>query len=259
MIWRGILRICNGAVSLITALALVLCGSYGAYALWDNNQVLTSAADVQADMIKLKPPAQPEAGEADNSAGFSELRKINPDVCGWITMDGTAIDFPVLRGASNLEYISRDVYGNFSLAGSIFLDSRNDPGFSDAYSLLYGHHMADGKMFGDLDRYKDEVFFRENRMGMLILPEMTYELEVFACMVVPASEKAVFDPERTRADINTLLSFAEENALWLREETMQGTEKIIALSTCASEFTDARTVVLAGMTPVLSGEGEVSG
>ena len=258
MLFRGILRICNGAVSLAVTLALVLCGSYGAYALWDNGQVLTSAADVQADLIKLKPPAEPEEGETDNSAAFAQLRSINPDVRGWITMDGTGIDLPVLQGAGNLTYISKDVYGNFSLAGSIFLDSRNEPDFSDAYSLLYGHHMADGKMFGDLDCYKEETFFRENKTGMLILPDQTYELEVIACLVVSASEKRIFAPEQVRCDIAALLDFARETALCLREEALAGAEKILALRTCASEFTDARTVVLAGMKPVLPGEQEES-
>lgn len=259
MIWRGILRLSNLAVNLVIVLALLLWGSYGAYALWDNEQVLTSAADVQADMIKLKPvPA--EDGAENTTADFGQLRKINPDVRGWITMDATNIDFPVLQGQNNMSYISRDVYGNFALAGSIFLDSRNDPGFHHRYSLLYGHHMSDGSMFGDLDKYKEEAFFQENKTGTLILPDQTYELEVFACLVVSASEKRIFDPERTGADITALLTLAREDALWLREAVLQRIErengKILALSTCSSEFTDARTVVLAQMLPAAAGEQE---
>lgn len=247
MIWRGILKCCTLALDLAVTLALLLCGSFGAYALWDNEQVLTSAADVRAELLQWKPTAAAEEeASPDNSEAFAELRKINPDVCGWITMDATNIDFPVLQGENNMSYISRDVFGNFSLAGSIFLDSRDDPAFGEAYALLYGHHMADGNMFGDLDKYKAEAFFTENSTGQLILPERIYRLEVAACLVVAASEKQIFDPELVRQDPNGWLTFVRENALWLREEALkQG--QYLALSTCSTEFTDARTVVLARM------------
>nr|MBQ8243752.1 class B sortase [Oscillospiraceae bacterium] len=253
---RLFLRVCNAAVNLVTALALLLCGSYGAYALWDNNQILTAASDVRADLQKLKPAAVEEVGR-DNTAAFQELRKINPDVCGWITMEGTGVDFPVLHGENNLTYISRDVYGNFSLAGSIFLDSRNDPSFSEPYTLLYGHHMAEGNMFGDLDKYKEEGFFRENTTGQLILPEQTWDLEVIACLLVSAADQRIFDPEAAGADLSALLDCAQQTALQLNSDGLlqaEETKKVIALSTCSSEFTDARTVVLAVMEPALPGE-----
>lgn len=253
---RLLLRVCNAAVNLVTALALLLCGSYGAYALWDNEQVLTAASDVQADMLKLK-PVTAEEGAQDNTAAFAQLRGINPDVCGWITMEATGIDFPVLHGENNLSYISKDVYGNFSLAGSIFLDSRNDPAFSDSYTLLYGHHMADGRMFGDLDKYKEEAFFLENTAGQLILPEQTWKLEVFACLLVSASDQRIFDPETVGTDISALLNYAQQKAVQLSGDALlraAEAEKVIALSTCSSEFTDARTIVLAVMEPALPGE-----
>lgn len=248
MVWRGILRICQGAVHLVTALALLLCGSFGAYALWDNGQVLASASDVRAELLQWKPQTLQEAEEPpDNSASFAQLRRINPDVCAWVAMDGTRIDHPVLQGPNNLTYINRDVFGNFSLAGSIFLDSRDDPAFGEGYALLYGHHMADGNMFGDLDRYKEASFFSENRTGQLILPDRVYRLEVAACLVVGASDRNVFDPEHVRSHPDALEALVREQALHFREEQLSGSGPLLALSTCSTEFTDARTVVLARM------------
>ena len=250
MVWRGILRALQMAVNLVTALALLLCGSFGAYALWDNAQVLASASDVQAELLKWKPAAIDEVeSEPDNGEAFAQLRRITPDVCGWITMDGTGIDFPVLQGPNNLSYISRDVFGNFSLAGSIFLDSRDDPGFGQRYALLYGHHMADGNMFGDLDRYLEEAFFAEHTTGQLILPDRVYRLEVVATLVTGASDRNIFDPEYVRANMADWEAVVLEEALLLREDLPElGTEgRILALSTCSSEFTDARTVVLTRM------------
>lgn len=255
MVWQGILKVCEMTVNLVTAAALFVCGSFGAYALWDNGQVLTSAADVRAELLQWKPTPETAEETPDNSACFQQLRKINPDVCGWIAMDGTGIDFPILQGENNLSYISRDVFGSFSLAGSIFLDSRDDPAFGESYALLYGHHMADGNMFGDLDRYMEEDFFQKNRTGVLILPEKTFALEIVACMTVSASDRNIFDPEYVRANSGALISYARDHAVCFREDLTES-GKWIALTTCSSEFTDARTVVLARMQPMTIGEQE---
>lgn len=246
---RWILKAANALVNLVVILSLSAAGIYAAYALWDNNRVYTAASDVQADMVKIKP-----AVEEDGGASFEELLAINPDVCAWVMVDHTKIDFPVLQGGTNLTYINRDVYGNFALAGSIFLDTRNARDFSDAYSLLYGHHMENSGMFGDLDLFKDPAFFAENKTGMLILPDRSYHFEIFACLLVDAGEDAIFDPELWQTDIHGLLSFAEDSSLHLREETIEKLEqmedpKVLALSTCSTEFTDARTIILAVMEP----------
>ena len=245
-------------VNFIVILCLCVAGMYAVYALWDNNRIYSAANDVQADMIKIKP-----AVEEDGGASFEELLAINQDVCAWVTLDNTKIDHPVLQGSTNLTYVNRDVYGNFALAGSIFLDTRNERDFSDAYSLLYGHHMENSGMFGDLDLYKDQKFFDENTTGMLILPDRTYKLEIFACMLIEAGDDAIFNPERWQTDINGLVSYARDNNLHLREETISKLEQmdkpqILALSTCSTEFTDARTIILAVMEPYQAADQEES-
>lgn len=243
-------------VNLIVVLCLCVAGIYAAYALWDNNRVYSAASDVQADMVKIKP-----AVEEDGGASFEELLAINPDVCAWVSLDNTRIDYPVLQGSTNLTYINKDVYGNFALAGSIYLDTRNERDFSDAYSLLYGHHMENSGMFGDLDLYKDQAFFDDNKTGMLILPDRSYNLEIFACLLVEAGEDAIFDLELWQNDIDGLLSYAKDNSLHLREETINKLEqmenpKVLALSTCSTEFTDARTIILAVMEPYQTADQE---
>lgn len=244
------LRAANALVSFVVALCLCTAGLYSVYALWDNNRVYSAAEDVRADMMKLKPTVI-EAG----GASFEELLAVNPDVCAWVTIDNTNIDYPVLQGATNLTYINTDVYGKFAMAGSIFLDSRSDRGFGDTYSLLYGHHMANGNMFGDLDKFEEETFFRKNKTGTLILPDRTFDLEIYACMLVTASEDAIFDPQQYQDDINSLLDFVEQNALYYDADTVaelrqtDGGSQILALSTCSSEFTDARTIILTVMKP----------
>ncbi|MCD7748605.1 MAG: class B sortase [Oscillospiraceae bacterium] len=248
---RFFLRAGNALLSFFIVLALLLAGSWAAYALWDNNQVYTAAEDVQEALLKLKPVVDEDG---DGGASFDELLAINEDVCAWITMDGTAIDYPIVQGENILSYINTDVYGNFALAGSIFLDPANTTDFRDAYCLIYGHHMENSKMFGDLELYEDEEFFAENTTGTLILPDRSYSLTVLACMVISASEDAIFSPDQWFEDTSGLLDFAEENALCLSESVLSAARatdglQLLALSTCSSDYTDARTVVLTVMTP----------
>ena len=113
-------------------------------------------------------------------------------------------------------------------------------------------------MFGDLDRFKEKQFFDENKTGLLILPDRSYDLEIFACLLTDASEDAIFEPHEYKADINGLLDFTEQTALYYDANTItrlretNGQEQILILSTCSAEFTDARTIVLTVMKPHVS-------
>ena len=248
-----LLRILNSILTILIMFGVCVAGAYSAYALWDNQQVYAAAGDVQSELLKLKPKAAAD-GEADTGPSFEELKAINPDVSAWLTMDGTAIDHPILQGETNLSYINTDAFGNFALAGSLFLDARNAPDFSDTYSLIYGHHMADHKMFGDLDLYEGEAFFGKNRTGTLIIPGEIRKLEVIAFLKVPSSENMIFEIGQPNRNISAFLDFTERSALHLNADVLEkarqeGQPRILTLSTCSSEYTDARTILVTLMEP----------
>ena len=240
-----ILNIADRTLTALVALVLLVMAAYSVFALWDNNRVYAAAQDVQQQMLNLKPDG--------NRPSFDELLALNPDVCAWVTLDGTKVDYPVVQGNDNLEYLNKDVYGSFALAGSIFLDTRCDKNFGDAYSLLYGHHMADGSMFGSLDSYKDAQFFNDNATGTLLVPDGSYDLQVFACLTVTASDDRIFDPTSWQVEnVGQLASYVRENALHVRSDVLdslsgEASPQVLALSTCSSDYTEARTVVLATM------------
>jgi len=242
------LKTANRTLDFFVMLTLVLITVYAAYALWDNGMVYAAAENVQLEMQQLKPTEE-------NGHSFEELLKINPDVVAWVTLDDTNIDYPIVQGKDNMEYVNKNVYGDFALAGSIFLDSRNDRHFTDTYSLLYGHNMAEGKMFGDLQLYKEKEFFDAHLKGQLILPDTSYDLEIFSAILVNSSDDYIFDPNAWDGDIEPLLQYAEEESLFLQRDIFEkvqglnGEAQILALTTCTYEFTDARTVLLAYMVP----------
>ena len=200
-----------------------------------------------------------EQAEEQDDSPFAQLKKINPDITAWISIPGTAIDYPVMQGTSNYSYINTDVYGNFALAGSIFLDSRNDGEYGDLYSLLYGHNMSQHRMFSDVNLYKDEEFFNGHRLGLLILPDGCHILESLSVILTPASNSGLFNPENwAHLDAEAVLRTVREDAMFLCEDGMQALEakleagetpRIVSLSTCSDEFTDARTILLTLMDP----------
>ena len=237
-----------------------------------NNETTTTVSDGTEETTVTAAPEQKASSEtatpaptatateepADDSM-FGQLKAINEDITAWITMPGTAIDYPVLQGNTNYSYINTDVYGNFALAGSIFLDSRNKEDYTDIYSLLYGHNMAQHRMFSDINLYKEETFFNENTLGMLLMPDGCHILESLSIIVVPASDSSMMNPENwTYLDGEGIYSQVQENALFTCEkglEALRGlidtgeTPRLVALSTCSDEFTDARTILLTLMDP----------
>ena len=95
---------------------------------------------------------------------FDELREENPDIVAWIRSDdpeNTGIDYPVFYSGDNEKYLRRDLYGKSHIAGSIFLEGLNRPDFTDYYTVIYGHNMNDGSMFGGLKKYRKKEFWEE--------------------------------------------------------------------------------------------------
>lgn len=167
--------------------------------------------------------------------GFSQLLEINPDTAAWLTMDGTHIDYPVVRSADNYDYLDKSFEGGFYAGGTLFMDKGSrDP--EDAYCIIHGHHMAAGAMFGDLSRYLKPDFFDRNRTGVLLTPEYDYDIRVFAAGIFNAYDSIIYRPGDT-----VPADHIKENAVNLRETGELS--HVLALSTCLDDMTDNRTVV----------------
>ena len=175
-------RAANSVVSVFTGCLMAVLFLYGGYSLWDTWRIYHGAF-VDDELMELKPVK----GE-DANPSLQDLQNINADVCAWLTIDDTGIDYPVVRGKDDMEYINKDVYGNFALSGSIFLSSANQPDFSDPYNLIYGHHMSNGAMFGDVVEFTDEAYFTAHETGTLYLPEETRSITIFACVEAEATD-----------------------------------------------------------------------
>lgn len=226
-------------------IVLSLLFSLSVYAIYDNNQVFSDAESTQEEMLMLKP----DGGSGDKPPDFNDLQEINADVCGWITVDGTNIDYPILQGSSNLTYLNKDVYGNFSLAGSIFLDASNDYYFRDRYSLTYGHHMDNHLMYGDLDLFKDADFFEQNRKATLLTKKETVSMQVLALMETIDSTEEVFNPTMWGKDVTQLVKYIDKYSMYVDPDAYKlaldniGSIRILGLATCTDGATGNRTIL----------------
>lgn len=225
-------------VSLLAAGLILLMLLYGGYSLWDTAMVFNGAF-LSSDLLQFKPAA----GDPDSNPTLAELQAINPDVCGWLTIDGTHIDYPVVIGETDMEYVNKDVYGDFALSGSIFLDSDNARDISDSYTLVYGHHMDNGAMFGDVVEFANTDYFESHPSGTLYLPNATYTIEIFACVQVDAFDSMIYDPLAQNGDVSELLNYVDEIAVQSRYIGVQPSDKVIGLSTCAEAETNGRVVI----------------
>ncbi|MBQ3920574.1 MAG: class B sortase [Oscillospiraceae bacterium] len=165
-------------------------------------------------------------------------KSITDDMVAWITLDNTGIDYPVMHSDDNVKYLNTDPFGDYSLAGSIFLDCRNSPDFTDDYSLVYGHHMEYGRMFGALDEFLDESYLRSHTTGELLIGrdgQEKHKLKVFAAVKASALDEEIFDPGK--GDVR---AFIKDNAAVIIEDSE---ERILGLSTCSDENAASRVIV----------------
>ena len=222
----------NAIVVIVAALLFLIC----LYAMIDAYNVYVGAND--SGIMKYKP----ESGNTEN------LRELSENAVAWLTVDDTRIDYPVMQGENNTEYLNKAPNGEFSLSGSIFLDSRNDKTFSDPYSLIYGHHMEYGAMFGVLDEYKDKVFFDKHKTGSLtVVNGDEYHIRFFAACKAQATEKVIFDPPESNNQ--ALLEYLNKHAIIFDPRGVSTGSKLIALSTCQSAESNERIIVFGVLTP----------
>ncbi len=107
---------------------------------------------------------------------FDSLAGIYPDIRGWLRLEGTRVDYPVMQSKDNDYYLNRAVNGIWNKVGTPFMDFRNKGDFSDRLTVIYGHYMGDGSMFTEIHNYKSQKFFDEHPYIDLYTPAGSYRI-----------------------------------------------------------------------------------
>ena len=186
----------------------------------------------------------PLAAAGQRSAiDFDALRQTCPDAVGWIRIEGTCIDYPVVHGEDNVYYLSHLPDQTANSAGSIMMDSACDGGFGSTVSILHGHHMRSGAMFGDLDEYADEAYYRAHPVIRLLTPDGDYDVEIFAACTVNGRTFGYPTGFQDAAEFDAFVENLKSETAYDPGVTVEYGDRVLLLSTCAYSFETARFVV----------------
>lgn len=232
-------RVGNRILSIMAGILILLMLSYGMYSLWDTYKIYANSF-ADEELLKFRP-----TDDGEDNPTLKDLKKLNPDVKAWIQVPKTNIDYPVVQGQDDMEYINKNVYGEFELSGAIFLSCLNKDDFSDPYNLVYGHNMKNGGMFADVADFTNKEYFETHQKGKLYLTDATRKIRFFACMKVTAADVKIYHPDGYRKEnLKDLLDYIQANAVQYRDVNVADENSLIALSTCSEAETNGRVVLI---------------
>lgn len=232
-------RVGNRILSIMAGILILLMLSYGVYSLWDTYKIYANSF-ADEELLKFRP-----TDDGEDNPTLKDLKKLNPDVKAWIQVPKTNIDYPVVQGQDDMEYINKNVYGEFELSGAIFLSCLNKDDFSDPYNLVYGHNMKNGGMFADVADFTNKEYFETHQKGKLYLTDATRKIRFFASMKVTAADAKIYHPDGYRKEnLKDLLDYIQANAVQYRDVNVADENSLIALSTCSEAETNGRVVLI---------------
>lgn len=234
-------------------LVIALCVFvYAGYNLWqifaEYNEGSSEYKSIIDEVIIERVPIA-EDGEVEQDVifevDFDKLKEMNSDAIGWIRFEEPErISYPVVLGVDNEKYLTTTFEGNKNAAGALFIDMINNENFNDRNTFIYGHNMKDGSMFGQLRKYKQLDFCKENPYFYIYTPdgrEMKYE--IFSVAIVDDPCDSYIKQYADDAAFESYLNHIKSVALYNTGATVNKDSKIVSLSTCTNVTETQRLLV----------------
>ena len=190
---------------------------------------------------------EPEESFPEVSVDFDALLAEGPDVVGWLWIPDSEISYPLVQGADNDQYLRRTYNGVPNRSGSIFLDYRCSSDLSDWNTVIYGHNMKNGSMFGSLDAYADQDYFDTHPLLYIFTPDRILKYRVFSAYVTEYDSETYDLSGKDRA---AYVQYALDSSTVQGGRDQETAAPLLLLSTCTSRTRTERFVVHA----VLIGE-----
>lgn len=188
------------------------------------------------------------SAEKKINSELASMYEINSELAGWISIDGTGLDYPVLKANDNDYYLTRDFYGQNSRLGSIFMDYRND--YNDINIIIYGHNSSNGQMFGYLNNYKNESFYRAHKEVRF---DTLYEHHTYEIIAVCLGRVRYIDEEGFRYynytndefELDSFFMDMRNQSIYPIDHEFENSDRFITLSTCSNDSENGRLYVVA--------------
>lgn len=243
-------RIRNGALNVITVclIGIILVSGYKiGKTMWEYQVAKSAYTNISEKTAKVDP--KQFTGVVD----WKALKKVNPDVQGWLYQKGTVINYPVVQGTDNDTYLHTRFDKQWSGGGTLFVDCRMEKDFKGFNSIIYGHHMKDGSMFRSIRGYtKEDGYYDKHKTLELATPHGNYHLVVFSAFITKATDEDTYKMTYDEAEKQAYIDRAwERSELPITRDSVDVTknDRLVTLSTCAYDYEEARYIVMCKMVP----------
>jgi len=173
---------------------------------------------------------------------FEALNINYPGIVGWLVLEGSPINYPVMQDSDNDFFIRHLPDGTPHRDGSVFLDYRNESDFSDKSILIYGHMTRNHDMFGILREYRNREFYEANPVLYLYTPEKDYTIQVFAAYLAHSQR----DHPPLHFEGDEFMEYVEQlksTSFFKSDVVVEENDRIVSLCTCAYDFNEARLII----------------
>lgn len=236
-------KILLAIIAILTLTIVVLVGLR-----WYNGRVQDDVVEQVAPPPVTQTPPVEEGKEYVSPVNFAELDKQNPDIYAWIRINDTCVDYPIVqRAGQNSYYHRRDFLGNSSWNGCIYTEDHNALDFNDKVTVVYGHNIYSGKMFGDLINYTDPAYFKKNSEMTVYLPDCEKKYELYAAIVFDNRHLLYYNDYDDPVQFNELIgTLSDTNLTSVIADgvTVDGDDRLVILSTCYYNQKDKRFLVV---------------
>ncbi len=233
---------------LIVALAVFAVSAYQLFKIGKGYYDGRSEYDKIRELaIEMKDDGGDDAGNQPRyQVNFDELMALNSDTIGWIRFDPepAIINYPIVQGKDNQEYLHKTFSANDNSLGTIFLNVENNPNFRDQNSIVYGHRMKDGSMFRHLQDYEDRAFWEANPYFYIYTPdgqELIYH--IYSMGEVLDTSDTYLTEFNTEEEYQNFLNMTKQVSLYDTGIEVTTSDTIVTLSTCTSASDNHRFVV----------------
>lgn len=183
---------------------------------------------------------------------FKQLNNINKDIIGWIHLEDTSLNYPILQSKDNKDYLKKDFEQQESRKGSIFMDYRNTPKHDKMNTVIYGHHVGDNTMFDVVEKYLDQSFYNQHKTIQYDTQYGKYQLEVISAYETTTKDNYIQTDFKDKATYEQFLEQTLKKSQISTTTEVNKNDKIVTLSTCEDPYslTSGRIVVVAKLVKV---------
>lgn len=190
-----------------------------------------------------------EAAPIDWVAFYQEMKALNPDYIGWIIIEGTQINYPIVQASDNDYYLHRLFDGTENFSGTLFADYRCEDSFGSGNTIIHGHNMKNGSMFAGLLKYREEWFYNSHKTFSVYTEEGEIVYEVFAIYATdPISTSYVVDFGSDEEYVNWMNAMYEQSTVKPAVDLNADT-RVLTLSTCVNNSANRLIIQARRITP----------